>query len=176
MRILTLAAAALIGLGLTLAGQPAAAHDYKQGDLVIDHPWARASAGAARAGAAFMTVTNAGAQDDRLLSASADVSEAVELHTHILQDGVMRMRPVEGGIVVPAGGTAELAPGGLHVMFLGLKAPFKEGDRFPLTLNFEKAGSVTVEGAIEGVAPMGGGHDHGAGHGAGHGHGHGTSN
>ena len=172
MRMLSIAAAALLGIGLAIGGLPAQAQDYTHGALSINDPWARASAGPARAGAAFMTLSNSGTEDDRLLSASAEVSEAVELHSHMMQDGVMRMRPVEGGIVVPAGGTADLAPGGLHVMFLGLKAPFKEGERFPLTLTFENAGSITVEVAVQGVASMGPGA--GAGHGAGHGGGHGA--
>lgn len=161
------AAAALFAFPTLLAAQ---AHDYRLGDLHIDHPWSRASAGPMQgAGAAFMTIANGGPAD-RLVGASADVSERVELHTHILTaDGVMKMREVAGGIEIPAGETVELKPGGLHVMFMGLKAPLTEGDSFPLTLTFERAGTVTVEVAIEGVAA--GGHGHG-GHGHG-GHGHG---
>ena len=134
----------------------AAGDQYAVGDLTVTGPWARASAGMARAGAAFMTIENAGA-GDRLVAASADVSARVELHTHIMTtDGVMQMREVEGGIEIDANGQTELAPGGLHVMFIGLEAPFEEGTRFPLTLTFEQAGDVTVE--VEVRSPTAGGH------------------
>lgn len=154
---------------------------YTVGDLTVTAPWARASAAMARAGAAFMQITNAGTED-RLVAAAADVSERIELHTHIMEDGVMRMREVEGGIAIGAESDTMLEPGGLHVMFLGLDGPFEEGTSFPLTLTFEQAGEVTVDvqvrspgaGAMEGRGHSGHGHgDHGHGdHGHGdHGHG-----
>ena len=134
----------------------ATGHHYTVGELTVTAPWARASAGMARAGAAFMTITNAGT-GDRLIAASADVSARVELHTHIMSaDGVMQMREVEGGIEVEAEGETLLEPGGLHVMFLGLEAHFEEGTRFPLTLTFERAGDVTVE--VEVRSPTAGAH------------------
>ncbi len=133
-----------------------AGHHYTVGDLTITAPWARASAGMARAGAAFMTIENVG-PDDRLVAASADVSARIELHTHIMSaDGVMQMREVEGGIEISANGETRLEPGGLHVMFMGLEAPFVEGTRFPLTLTFEQAGEVTVE--VEVLSPTAGAH------------------
>lgn len=134
----------------------AAGDHYTVGDLTVTAPWARASAGMARAGAAFMTIENAGA-GDRLIAASADVSARVELHTHTLSaDGVMRMREVEGGIEIDANGQTHLEPGGLHVMFMGLEAPFEEGMRFPLTLTFEQAGDLAVE--VEVRSPTAAGH------------------
>lgn len=114
------------------------------GDLTLRGPWARASMGMARAGAAFLAIDNAG-DADRLIAAMADIADRVELHTHLMEDGVMRMREVEGGIEIPAGETTMLAPGGLHLMFLGLVAPLDEGASFPVTLTFEEAGDVTVE-------------------------------
>lgn len=151
-----LAAAALSGFGST-----ARAHDFTLGNLKIDHPWARASAGPARNSAAFMTIHNAGAAD-RLVAAAADVSERVELHTHMMEGDVMKMRQVEA-IEVPAGGMAELQPGGFHVMLIGLKAPLKEGESFPLTLTFEKSGEMTLEVTVEAITSMGqqGGMGHG---------------
>jgi copper(I)-binding protein len=128
----------------------AQAHDYNLGDIKIVHPWARASAGVANAGGAFFTIVNKGASD-KLLKASADVSNTVELHTHIKDGEVMRMRQVQD-IDVAGGTETKLAPGGLHVMLIGLKAPLKEGATFPMTLTFEKAGSVTVEVQVQGVA------------------------
>ncbi|CCQ75741.1 copper chaperone PCu(A)C [Magnetospira sp. QH-2] len=123
------------------------------GDLTIKHVWARASAGMARAGAAFMQIENKGAED-KLVSASADVSKVVELHTHLMSDGVMRMRQVPN-VPVPAGGKAELKPGSYHVMFMGLKEPLKEGQKFPVTLTFEKAGSTTVQVTVKSAGSMG---------------------
>ncbi len=149
-------------------------HAANHGTLTVEAPFARASAGRARNGAAFLTVSNASDVADRLIAVRSDVAERTELHTHLNENGVMRMREVEA-IDVPANGAATLAPGGDHVMFMGLKAPLKEGESFPLTLVFEKAGDVTVTVTVGPVGAMGGHGDHGS-HGGGHGHGsgHGT--
>lgn len=149
---------------LLLAAPAAFAHDFTLGSLRIDHPWARASAGPVRNGAAFFAIENSGAAD-RLVAVTGDVAERVELHTHRLEGDVMQMRQVES-IEVPSHGTATLRPGSFHVMLIGLAQPLKEGDRFPLTLTFEQAGEVTVEVKVEGVGSMG---PHGAGsHDVGH--------
>ncbi|WP_259781204.1 copper chaperone PCu(A)C [Aestuariispira ectoiniformans] len=130
----------------------ALAHEYKLGDLKIDHPWARASATAqAKAGGAFMTIHNMGKADDKLVSASSDVAKRVELHTHKMDaNGVMKMGQVPF-VPVPAEGMAELKPGSYHVMFMGLKKPFVEGENFDLTLHFEKSGDTTVSVKVESV-------------------------
>ena len=135
------------------------------GDIEIENPWARASAGMAGAGAAFMDIKNTGAAD-RVVGASAGVSKSVELHTHIRDGDVMKMRRVDA-IDVPADGVAHLQPGGLHVMFIGLEAPLVEGESFPLTLTFENAGEVTVEVEVKGAGDMGAMPGHGTmpGHG-----------
>jgi periplasmic copper chaperone A len=158
-------AAALAAVLLTAV--PAAAHDYQLGDLTIGHPWARASAGLARNGAAYLTIHNAGAAGDRLVAAAGDVAERIELHTHLMEGDVMKMRQVEA-IDVPAGGDVALQPGGRHIMMIGLKAPLVEGERFPLTLRFAEAGEITVEFAVEAVGAMGESeeHHHGEGHGS----------
>lgn len=132
------------------------------GALTVEAPWARASAGAARAGAAYLRIANAGPEDDRLVGVSAPVAERVELHTHRMSGGVMRMRRVDA-VAVPGGTSAELKPGGHHVMLIGLRAPLKEGETFPLTLIFEKAGTITVPVAVGSIAARGPGmkhHDH----------------
>lgn len=147
-----------------LALQPASAADMSVGELTVTSPWARASAGA-RNGAAFLSVTNSGAQDDRLVKADSPIAKVVDLHTHLEENGVMRMRPVEF-VPVPAGGAAELKPGGYHVMFMGLNAPLEQGQTIPVTLTFEHAGTVTLEVPVEkvgamaphGMEHMGGGH------------------
>jgi copper(I)-binding protein len=134
IRILTLA-----GAVLSLAGVASA-------DIVINDAYARSSGPAAMAGAAFMEIVNTGAEDDRLVAVRSDAAKKVELHTHIAgEDGVMKMRDVEGGFPVPAGGHALLARGGDHVMFMGLNGPFEQGATVPVTLVFEKAGEIAVE-------------------------------
>jgi copper(I)-binding protein len=137
--------------------------------VTITAPWARASAGRARNGAAYVVLQKAGGADDRLVAAEAAVAGRVELHSHLMENGVLRMRQVKGGIPVPAGKMVTLKPGGLHIMFMGLKAPFKEGETFPLTLVFEKAGKKTVEVKVKGVGAMGPGGGMGGGMGR-HGH------
>ena len=119
------------------------AHEFMLGNLLIGHPWARASIGAATAGAAYLTITNQGTTSDRLVGASTPVAEKAELHTHLMEDGIMKMRQVEGVDVEP-GAPVEFQPSGLHVMLIGLKEPLIEGKTFPLTLTFQKAGKVKV--------------------------------
>ncbi len=150
---------------LGLVAGDAQAGDATSGDIAIKAAWARASAGAAANGAAFMSVVNGGAAADAIVAASAPVAKKAELHTHKMDGEVMRMRQVES-IPLPAGETVELKPGGLHVMFMGLNEPLKEGASFPLTLTFAKAGEVTVQVDVKGVGAMGamgsmGGTDHG---------------
>ncbi|HXH03224.1 MAG TPA: copper chaperone PCu(A)C [Candidatus Competibacteraceae bacterium] len=139
---LRLCAAALI-----LAAGLAQAHDYTLGQLTIHHPWARPTPPGAPTGGAYFIIDNGG-EADRLLAASADVADKVELHIHLHENGMMKMRPV-AAVEVPARGQIKLAPGGLHVMFIGLKQSFKQGERFPLTLKFERAGEVQVEVVVE---------------------------
>lgn len=146
-----------------LTALSAQAHDYTIGKIKIGHPWSRATAPGAPAAGGFLTLENGG-EADRLISASAAVSETVELHTMAMDGNVMKMRKLDNGIEVPAGKTVELKPGGLHVMFISLKAPLKEGEKFPLKLKFEKAGEVTVDVKIEAMgaaaAPAGNAHEH----------------
>jgi copper(I)-binding protein len=129
----------------------------------IEKPWLRATPPGAAVGGGYMTIRNAGAAPDKLVGASSPAAGRVELHVTSEQNGVMKMQPV-AGYDVPAKGSFELKPGGAHLMFMELKAPFKEGDRVPVTLKFEKAGEVKVEfpvgGLGSGAAPMPT-HDHG---------------
>lgn len=148
---------AALSFGLVLLGaQAVLAHEFKVGDLEIGHPWSRATPAGAKVAGGYFTITNKGSAPDRLLSISSDVSEKAELHEMGVKDGVMTMRPVAGGLEIPAGGKVALAPGGYHLMFIGLKRQPKQGEKFSATLTFEKAGAVGVEFAVEG---MGGGMD-----------------
>lgn len=124
------------------------AHGVTAGDLKIGHPWARPTVQGQPTGGGFLKIENTGKTADRLLSATAPVGSHLELHTMSMEGDVMRMRQVDG-IDIPAGATVELKPGAYHVMFMGLKAPLKEGDKFPVTLKFQKAGEVKVEVWVE---------------------------
>ncbi|WP_246522535.1 copper chaperone PCu(A)C [Neoroseomonas terrae] len=146
----------MIAVAAIAAAMPAAAHDYTAGDIAIGHPWTRA-AGANGNGAGFMRLQNRGSQPDRLLSATTAAARTVELHSMVRDGDVMRMRPVQD-IPIPAGGSVELAPGGFHIMMLGLTAPVNQGSRVPLTLRFERGGEVTVELAVEAAGARGASH------------------
>ncbi|CAN5805514.1 hypothetical protein BH23PSE1_BH23PSE1_11950 [soil metagenome] len=112
----------------------------------------------ARTGAGYFTVTNSGAEADRLVAAESPAAERVELHIHRLEDGIARMEELTDGVPVPAGGTVEFAQGGLHVMFLGLTDAWRE-EGVPVTLVFERAGPVDVL-LPRSAPPAAGGHDH----------------
>jgi copper(I)-binding protein len=126
---------------------PAAAHDFKAGALKLDHPWTRATAGSV--GAGYVTIINTGKAADQLVSASSPVAAKTEIHSMTMDGGVMKMRPLPNGLVLPAGKTTALKPGGYHIMLIGLKAPLVEGKLVPLTLNFAKTGTVKVEMKVE---------------------------
>jgi hypothetical protein len=132
----------LLALAL-LASSPAFADDATIGDIRVSQPWSRA-AGANGTGAGFLTIRNTGAQPDRLLSATSPVARSVQLHTHVRDGEVMRMREAEGGIPIPPGATVTLQPGGFHVMLIGLKEALAQGSEVPLTLRFERAGEARV--------------------------------
>lgn len=154
MNIRSIAAALAVAAAFAL---PALAHEYEAGDLHIGHPWARATAEGMPTGAAFLSIRNDGDTADRLLGASTDRAETVEIHRGVMEDGIARMRPVEA-VELPAGEEVILAPGGYHLMLMGLDGALVEGTRFPLTLEFERAGEVVVEIAVEapGAGAMGG--------------------
>ena len=149
---------ALAGLVLGLASLFADAHEFKLGAITIGHPYARATAAGQPTGGGYMSFANAGPAD-KLVAISADVSTSVELHSMTMEGDVMRMRQVDA-IELAAGKTVELKPGGYHVMFVGLKAPLKAGDKFPVKLKFEKAGEVEVIVNVEAPAAAAAEHKH----------------
>ena len=128
------------------------------GPLRIEAPWTRAAL-EGRQGAGFLTIRNTGAAADRLVSATSPVAGRTELHTHIRDGDVMRMRQVED-IAVPARGSVTLEPGGLHLMFMGLTRPLVAGETIPVTLRFAQAGEVTIQLAVQAAGARG----HGQGH------------
>ena len=148
MNLSSMVLAILVALG-TVDG--AAAGETKIGAVTVGDAWARATAPSQQVGAAYLTLSNAGTAADRLIAATSPVAERVELHTHTIDaQGVARMRQVDA-IEVEAGAEVALAPGGLHIMLIGLTQPLAPDTTFPLTLRFADAGEVTVEVAVQAV-------------------------
>jgi hypothetical protein len=151
--------AAFLAMAAILSVASARAEEVKAGDLVISQAWTRATPGGAKIGGGFLTIENRGSTPDKLIGASADGAGKIEVHEMTTTNGVMKMRPVEGGLTIDPGKTVKLAPGGYHLMMMDLKAPLKQGDKLPVTLQFEKAGKVAVTFDVQGVgasAPGGG--------------------
>ena len=138
----------LFASALLLGSAAVSAHSYHAGELDITHPWARPLPPVATVGVTYFTVTNNGDTDDVLLSVESPVAETVEIHTHIKEGDMMKMRKLEE-LVVPAQGELTLAPGGHHLMLMNLKQVPVKGDRFPVTLHFKQAGTVEVEVAVD---------------------------
>jgi copper(I)-binding protein len=137
-----------------------AADTAKVGNVMIHEPWARASIGNAPNSAAYMTLEIMGEEPDWLIGGSSAVAEKAELHTHLMEGGVAKMRPVDAIEVAPGTPTV-LEPGGLHIMLIGLTEKIEEGSTVPLTLVFENAGEVTLDVPVKGMAGQGS-MDHGA--------------
>ena len=143
------------GLGLlALARLPATAHaatrDVTAGDLVIQHPWTRATPGGAQVAGGYLTVVNRGAMPDRLVGGSFAAADAFSLHEMTVDGGVMKMRPT-GPLDIPAGASLTLAPSGRHIMFTGLRRGLTKGEALDGTLVFERAGTVPVRFTVEGI-------------------------
>jgi len=119
--------------------------DYDVGSIHITQPWSRATPKGATAGAGYMTITNKGTTPDKVSCVSDDASAQCEIHSMTMDGGVMKMRPVEGGLEIKPGETVTLAPSGFHVMFRQLKHPLEQGKTVKVTLKFEKAGTVDVD-------------------------------
>ena len=150
-------ATALIALVLTAT--PVFAHDYKAGNLEIHHPWSKAMNPGAKTGGGFMKITNHGTEPDRLVKVSSDVAGLIQVHEMKVDNGMMTMGEIPGGLEIAPGATVELSPGAIHVMFMSVKTPFKEGEKIKAVLTFEKAGDVAVEFKVEPANKGDDGHD-----------------
>jgi copper(I)-binding protein len=151
---------ALAALSAVVIATPVRADDVKAGDLVISQAWSRATPGGAKVAGGFLTIENKGSAPDKLVAVTAEIAGKAEVHEMTMVNGVMKMRPLDKGLVIEPGKTVKLAPGGNHLMLQDLKGPFKEGEKVPVTLQFEKAGKVSVSLDVQGVgaqAPGGGG-------------------
>ncbi len=139
---------------VALAPTMAAARDFKVGDLVVQHPWARATPKGAQVAGGYLTVVNHGAVADTLTGGSFDAAAKFEIHTMTTENGVMKMRPA-GPIEIPPGGSVTLSPSGMHIMFTGLKHGLKKGEDVEGTLTFAHAGTVPVHFDVEGIGAKG---------------------
>lgn len=147
-----------LAAAVSVLALPALAQDYKVGSLEITTPWTRATPPSARTGGGFMTITNKGTTADRLVSARSNASDKVEIHEVQMDGSVMRMRELANGLEIAPGATIMLKPGGYHIMFMELKAPIAKDTKVPVTLVFEKAGSVDVQLTAEAMGAMPHGH------------------
>jgi len=143
LRILLLVAGVVFAAGAVSA---------QTGGLEVNNAWARATPGKSNVGAAYVTIQSPTA--DKLVAASTPVAKKAELHTMTMSGTVMKMRPI-AVVDIPAGQSVKLAPGGMHIMLMGLKVPLKAGQSFALTLTFAKAGTKTVDVAVEKVGASG---------------------
>jgi copper(I)-binding protein len=141
----------LFGLVLlaTVFAVPAFAGDVSVGSLSIKAPWARATPEGAKVGAGYMSITNSGKEADSLVAGSLPQAGLVQIHEMAVEGGVMKMRELPKGLEIAPGATVELKPGSYHVMFMELKEPIKQGAPLKGTLQFAKAGSVTVEYVVQ---------------------------
>lgn len=182
MSTMTAIRAAALSLSLAVVLAPAAAvadshgkimtegGSARLGDLTLEHAWTRATPPKARAGGGYLTITNHGSEADRLISGKADFAKRTEIHEMAVIDDVMKMRKLDDGLEIPAGGTATLKPGGYHVMFMGMTEGLTEGTVVDVTLTFAKAGDVVIRMPVSkvGARSLGGetmdhsktGHDH----------------
>lgn len=144
------ALASVLGFGIALA--------QSSGAISIEKPYSRATPGGAQVGAGYMIIINKGATPDRLVSASSPAADKVQIHEMSMDGGIMKMRELGGGLHIEAGKAVALAPGGYHLMMMNIKAPFKAGDKVPVTLTFEKAGAIDVMLDVQGIGanPSGG--------------------
>ena len=141
-----------VSLGLTSVSY---AQEVKAGDLVISQAWTRATPGRAKVGGGYLIVENKGSAPDKLVGGSTDAAGRLEVHQMSVENGVMKMHPVDGGLAIAPGKSVKLAPGGYHLMLMDLKHPLKQGDKVPVTLQFEKAGKVDVTLDVGGIGAQG---------------------
>jgi copper(I)-binding protein len=153
----------LLAAMLALAATAASAHEYKAGSLEIKHPWSRATPKGAAVAGGYMKIVNTGTTPDRLIGGTSAAAPKFEIHEMSMEGGVAKMRMLPKGLEIKPGQTVELKPGGYHLMFVGITAPFEQGKRVKGTLEFEKAGKVEVEYAVEAIGGTPKGHDGGSG-------------
>ena len=143
-------------LSLTAAQAQDTSADYNLGSLQISQPWSRATPKGATVAGAYLKIANNGTTPDRLVSGSSPVAGRFEVHERTMDNGVMKMRPLKGGLEIKPGQSVEFKPGSYHIMLLDLKQPLQKGEHVKGTLTFEKAGSVDVDYMVVGVGETAG--------------------
>lgn len=151
LRLVTAVLAVAAIAAVAAPGHHTFASEFKVGPITIETPWSRATPGGAKVAAGYLTIKNDAATPDRLVSVAADIAGRAGIHQMSMADGMMKMRELTDGLPIPAQGSVALDPASYHLMFLDLKKPLKEGETFPATLNFEKAGTVSVTFEVRGV-------------------------
>lgn len=139
----------------TLGAVPAVAADIDVGKIHISQPWTRATPKGSSMAAAYMAITNNGGAPDHVSCVSSDASAKCEIHSMTMEGGVMKMRPVEGGLEIKPGETVTLKPSGFHVMLIDLKHPLEQGQSVKLTLKFDQAGTVNVDYPVAALGASG---------------------
>lgn len=144
-------------IGLLFTAPSSRAEDVAAGNIEISSAWVRATPKGAPVGGGYMTITNKGTLPDRLVGGASAASSRFEIHAMSMDNGVMKMRPVSGGVEIKPGQTVKFDPAGYHLMFVGLKEPFVRGKHVEATLQFEKAGKIAVDFIVEGIGAQTGG-------------------
>jgi copper(I)-binding protein len=144
---------AVFGLGLALCAS-AGAHEYSNKGVTVAHPWARATPGGAKVGGLYLESKAQRGKGDKLIGARSAVAGSAEIHDHIMEQGIVKMRRVDG-VTVPGGKSVIFRPSGYHIMLIDLKQPLKEGDLTKVTLVFEKAGEIEVDASVEPIGATG---------------------
>ena len=158
MNFARFAVAGALALAVSCAALAASAHGFKVGSLQIGHPWSRATPAGAKVGGGYLSIENKGTAPDRLVAVSVPFAARAEIHEMAVKDGIMTMRPLDNGIEIAPGQKVEFKPGGYHIMFMELKAPLAKEAKVPVTLVFEKAGSIDVDFNVEAMGAAGTGH------------------
>lgn len=139
MKKLLISGLAFLSLACVVSAQ-----EYTQGDMRVMRPWMLEVPPVSANGAAYLTIRNQSAQDDVLISVESAAAESVEIHEHVHRNGLMKMQKIDA-LLVKAGSDVPFAPGGYHLMLMGLHQPLKAGERFPVTLHFKAAGDMQVD-------------------------------
>ena len=140
----------IVLLALCMHTAMVSASEFTVNDLVVKHPWVRATTANATVSAAYLSVENHGKQADVLINASSSVADKVELHTHIMDGDMMKMRQIES-VEIGSHSSAEFEPRGNHLMLIGLKSALKTGDTIPFVLTFEKAGELKINAVVKSI-------------------------
>jgi copper(I)-binding protein len=143
---LTLSLSLIFSLGLST---PAIGADFTAGNIVIGHPYARATVPGQPTGGAYFSIENKGKEKDTLKSISSDIAKSTELHVMTMDGNIMKMREVDSVDIKPSEKIVMQPGGGYHIMLVGLNKPLKSGDQFPMTLTFAKGGKIVIKVDVE---------------------------